>query len=78
MSSPLPKHGSDNSSLKQRKLKTSSLTNKSTSNLDTRSELADLIKRKAEISVSKSYSYYPASTNKTQMIVPVHLFIYYN
>lgn len=46
MSSPLPK-GSD----KQRKMKIN--TNKSTANnLDTRTELAELVKRKAEISVS--------------------------
>ena len=49
MSSPLPKHGNDSSTLKQRKIKSSSLTNKNST--DTRSELADLIKRKAEISV---------------------------
>lgn len=53
MSSPLPKHSGDNASLKQqRKNKTSGLTNnKSNANLDTRTELADLVKRKAEISV---------------------------
>lgn len=54
MSSPLPKQTSDNaSSLKQqRKIKPSGLTNnKSNANLDTRTELADLVKRKAEISV---------------------------
>lgn len=48
MSSPLPK-GSD----KQRKMKAT--TNKATTNnLDTRTELAELVKRKAEISVSFS------------------------
>lgn len=51
MSSPLPKHTNDHASVKPRKLKTPGLTNKLTSNLDSRSELADLIKRKAEISV---------------------------
>lgn len=50
MSSPIHKNEMS-TSIKQRKIKTS-LTNKTTSNMDTRSELADLIKRKAEISVS--------------------------
>lgn len=60
MSSPLPKHSGDNASLKQqRKIKTSGLTNnKSSANLDTRTELADLVKRKAEISVNIITTYY--------------------
>lgn len=63
MSSPIPKHNNSNespaagSSLnKQRKPKPAaggSLSNKSNAGLDTRSELADLVKRKAEISVSE-------------------------
>lgn len=51
MSSPLTKHGNDSSSNKPRKIKTTNSV-KSSSNLDSRTELADLIKRKAEISVS--------------------------
>lgn len=59
MSSPLPKHGNDSSSAtKPRKLKTPGLANKSSSNLDSRSELADLIKRKAEISVGGKIKMY--------------------
>lgn len=57
MSSPIPKHINNDSNAsaqnKQRKLKTAaSMTNKTSAILDTRSELADLVKRKAEISVS--------------------------
>lgn len=52
MSSPLYKHTNENlSSAKQRKVKSTNAA-KSTTNIDSRSELADLIKRKAEIAVS--------------------------
>lgn len=52
MSSPSVKQTNDNTTMKQRKTKTNNMAAKS-SNLDTtRSELAELIKRKAEISVS--------------------------
>lgn len=52
MSSPLYKHTNENaSSAKQRKNKSTNAA-KSTTNIDSRSELADLIKRKAEIAVS--------------------------
>lgn len=50
MSSPLYKHTNDNSALKQRKQKSTNAA-KSSTNLDTRTELADLVKRKAEIAV---------------------------
>ncbi|CAD7082944.1 unnamed protein product [Hermetia illucens] len=50
MSSPSVKQTNDNTTMKQRKTKTNNMAAKS-SNLDTtRSELAELIKRKAEIS----------------------------
>lgn len=50
MSSPSVKNNSDSNANKQRKsMKTNSTTIKS--NLDTRAELADLIKKKAETSV---------------------------
>lgn len=53
MSSPLQKTSGDNGvAQKQRKIKSTN-TAKSSTNLDTRSELADLVKRKAEISVSQ-------------------------
>ncbi|XP_031640893.1 chromatin modification-related protein MEAF6 [Contarinia nasturtii] len=48
MSSPIYKHTNENSSMKQRKAKSTNVT-KSSTNLDTRTELADLVKRKAEI-----------------------------
>lgn len=52
MSSPLHKPNSENSSaLKQRKIKSTNAA-KSSTNLDPRTELADLVKRKSEISVS--------------------------
>lgn len=51
MSSPLYKHTNDSSAIKQRKVKSTNAA-KSTTNLDTRTELADLVKRKAEIAVS--------------------------
>lgn len=52
MSSPLYKHGNENASnAKQRKIKTTNAV-KSSTNMDSRTELADLIKRKAEIAVS--------------------------
>lgn len=51
MSSPLYKHTNDNSAIKQRKGKSTNAAKTST-NLDTRTELADLVKRKAEIAVS--------------------------
>lgn len=54
MSSPLYKHSNDTAALKQRKIKTTN-TAKSSTNLDTRTELADLVKRKAEIAVSHLY-----------------------
>lgn len=51
MSSPLQKTSGDNGvAQKQRKIKSTNAA-KST-NLDTRSELADLVKRKAEIAVN--------------------------
>lgn len=50
MSSPLYKHTNDNSAMKQRKAKSTNAA-KSTTNLDSRTELADLVKRKAEIAV---------------------------
>lgn len=51
MSSPLYKHTNENSSaMKQRKIKSTN-TPKSSTNLDSRTELADLVKRKAEIAV---------------------------
>lgn len=52
MSSPLYKHTNDNSAMKQRKAKSAN-TAKSTTNLDSRTELADLVKRKAEIAVCR-------------------------
>lgn len=52
MSSPLHKSSSENATAnKQRKIKTNN-TAKSNANLDSRTELSDLIKRKAEIAVS--------------------------
>lgn len=51
MSSPLYKHTNENSAMKQRKVKSTNAA-KSSTNLDTRTELADLVKRKAEIAVS--------------------------
>lgn len=55
MSSPLYKHTNENSSTaKQRKIKSTNAV-KSTTNLDSRTELADLIKRKAEIAVSEFF-----------------------
>lgn len=51
MSSPLYKHTNENSAMKQRKVKSTNAS-KSSTNLDTRTELADLVKRKAEIAVS--------------------------
>lgn len=51
MSSPLTKHGNDSNSNKPRKVKPLN-SMKTSSNLDSRTELADLIKRKSEISVS--------------------------
>lgn len=53
MSSPLYKHTNDNSAMKQRKAKSTN-TAKSTTNLDSRTELADLVKRKAEIAVGRN------------------------
>lgn len=56
MSSPLHKSSSENAAaVKQRKTKTTNAA-KSTASMDTRSELADLVKRKAEISVILSHS----------------------
>lgn len=51
MSSPSIKTNNDASNNKQRKSTKNNFTTKST-NLDTRAELADLIKKKAETSVS--------------------------
>lgn len=52
MSSPLQKSSSENASaVKQRKSKTTNAA-KSTASMDTRTELADLVKRKSEISVT--------------------------
>lgn len=51
MSSPLYKHTNENSAMKQRKQKSTNAA-KSSTNLDTRTELADLVKRKAEIAVN--------------------------
>lgn len=51
MSSPLYKHTNDNMAMKQRKAKSTNAAKTST-NLDTRTELADLVKRKAEIAVN--------------------------
>lgn len=51
MSSPSTKSNNDTVSNKQRKSSKNSSNSKST-NLDTRAELADLIKKKAETSVS--------------------------
>lgn len=50
MNSPLYKHTNENSAMKQRKAKSTNAA-KSTTNLDSRTELADLVKRKAEIAV---------------------------
>ena len=55
MSSPSIKTNNDASNNKQRKSTKSNSTMKST-NLDTRAELADLIKKKAETSVSAKIS----------------------
>lgn len=55
MSSPLYKHTNENSAMKQRKVKSTNSA-KSSTNLDTRTELADLVKRKAEIAVSDFFS----------------------
>lgn len=51
MSSPIHQQNGNDTQLKVRKTKTNMASSKSTSNLDTRQELAELIRRKAEITV---------------------------
>ena len=76
MSSPLYKHTNDNSAMKQRKAKSTN-TAKSTTNLDSRTELADLVKRKAEIAVGWIFKLFYTHTHKENISNLFHLEFYF-
>lgn len=74
MSSPLQKSSSENASaVKQRKSKTTNAA-KSTASMDTRTELADLVKRKSEISVTITWWFLSRVTDSLTFSIRTHAY----